>query len=317
MIIKDKISVVIPVYNVAKYLDVCIKSVINQTYKDLEIILVDDGSTDNSGKMCDEYKEKDERIIVIHKQNGGLSSARNEGIKIATGKYLTFIDSDDYITNDMIEELYLSLTNTNSDVSICKITKNENKLDCEINNETLIFNSHDAIKEILLDRLFTTSASAKLYKKELFNNIMYPAGMLYEDYATTYKLFHLSDKISYTSSNKYYYRYNDEGITKSKFTNKQLDYFKVSKEILNFTKDNYCDLVKYVNKRTASYAISFYRFMCMGTKYNKDTSKFIINELKPNLLKYIFSNEKIAKKIYGILMCIMPKLLYNIENIRK
>lgn len=314
---KDTISVIIPVYNVEKYIEECVESIINQTYKNMEIILVDDGSTDNSGKICDEYIEKDERIKVIHKKNGGLSSARNEGIKIANGKYLTFIDSDDYITSDMIEELYLSLTKTNSDISICKTTTKENKLNHETNNDILIFDSHDAIKEILLDRLFTTSATSKLYKKDLFDNIEYPIGMIYEDYATTYKLFHLADKISYIPSYKYYYRYNNEGITKSKFTNKQLDYFKVSKELISFMHENYKDLVPYAQKRNSSYAVSFFRFMCQSNKYEGKTAEFLIREFKSYFLKYILSDEKAVKKFYGIIMCICPKLLYNIENIKR
>ena len=111
-----KISVIVPVYNVEKYLTKCVDSIMNQTYKDLEIILVDDGSTDNSGKICDEYVKKDKRFKVIHKKNGGLSDARNVGIKNSTGEYLSFIDSDDYIDNDMIECLYNACIKNNADI---------------------------------------------------------------------------------------------------------------------------------------------------------------------------------------------------------
>lgn len=114
----EKISIIIPVYNVKKYLNDCIQSVINQTYNNLEIILIDDGSTDGSGDYCDEIAKKDSRIFVYHKTNGGLSEARNVGIKISTGKYITFIDSDDYIENLYIETLYNSLIEYKADIAI-------------------------------------------------------------------------------------------------------------------------------------------------------------------------------------------------------
>ena len=115
----DLISVIIPIYNVEQYLKECLESVINQTYRNLEIILVDDGSKDKSGKICDEYKNKDERIKVVHKENGGLSDARNAGMKIATGKYIQFIDSDDFIDKDMIETLYNLIIENEADISMC------------------------------------------------------------------------------------------------------------------------------------------------------------------------------------------------------
>ena len=113
---KDLITIVVPVYKVEQYLDKCVNSIINQTYKNLEIILVDDGSPDNCGKMCDEYAKNDNRIVVIHKENGGLSDARNAGIEIAKGKYISFIDSDDYVTEDYVEFLYALISNNNVEV---------------------------------------------------------------------------------------------------------------------------------------------------------------------------------------------------------
>lgn len=125
------ISVIIPIYNVEEYLEKCVNSVLNQTYSDLEIILVDDGSTDNSGKICDELKNKDNRIIVIHQENQGLSAARNAGIAKALGEYIAFVDSDDYIMEDMYETLYKNLEKTDADISICKYqyVKKQQKID--------------------------------------------------------------------------------------------------------------------------------------------------------------------------------------------
>ena len=114
------VSIIIPVYNVEKYLAECIESVLKQTYQNIEILLIDDGSPDNSGKICDEYEEKDSRVRVIHKENGGVSSARNVGLEQANGEYITFIDSDDFVSESYIEELYIALENGNSDLAFCK-----------------------------------------------------------------------------------------------------------------------------------------------------------------------------------------------------
>lgn len=126
---KELISIIVPVYNVEQYLDDCLISIINQTYKNLEIILIDDGSTDKSGKICDEYAKKDSRIIVIHKENGGVSSARNAGLRIAKGAYIGFVDPDDWIAEDMYEVLYSNAKKYDADVSVCKykIVKNRRK----------------------------------------------------------------------------------------------------------------------------------------------------------------------------------------------
>lgn len=176
---KELISVIIPVYNVEKYLNKSIESVIKQTYKELEIILVDDGSTDSSGKICDEFAQKDDRIKVIHKKNGGLSDARNAGISEAKGKYLGFIDSDDYIDKNFYEILYNVLKKYNSDISICK--HRETYTDYEENTSKLeikeqVFNTEQALKELLLFGEVNNYAWNKLYKKELFNEINYPVG---------------------------------------------------------------------------------------------------------------------------------------------
>ena len=175
------VTVIIPVYNVEKYINRCLDSVIRQTYKNLEIIIVNDGSTDNSGKMCDEYAKLDNRIIVIHKDNGGLSQARNIGIEKSTGEYICFIDSDDYVELNMIEDLY----------NAC--AKNEvkmvwaNKFRELENGKIFIDKTHE--QECIIDRkqaynnilLHDTTVCDKLFKKELFNNVRFPIGKLYED----------------------------------------------------------------------------------------------------------------------------------------
>ena len=194
---KDLISIIIPVYNVELYLEKCLDSIINQTYKNIEILLVDDGSKDNSGKMCDEYAKKDNRIKVIHKENGGLSSARNCGIKNSNGKYLTFVDSDDIIELDMIESLYHLMNKYDSEIVISNIKnvfdgiiKKEKETD-----EIRVLNNIEVLEEMLYGDAYYISACGKLFKKELFENVEFPLNKVYEDVGTMYKLYDLSNKI--------------------------------------------------------------------------------------------------------------------------
>ncbi|MBR3628728.1 MAG: glycosyltransferase [Elusimicrobia bacterium] len=210
-----KISVIIPVYNVEKYLKECVDSVINQTYKNLEIILVDDGSTDDSGKMCDKYALEDKRIQVIHKENGGLSDARNKGIQKATGEYISFIDSDDTVELDIFEYLYNILKKFNCNLSICAHTiykYNAKKIFFKLKHDEKI-SSHDCIKKMLDNEGINVGAWAKLYKRELFNNIQYPKGHLFEDIPITYKLFIRAGNIASGHLAKYNYKKRKESIT--------------------------------------------------------------------------------------------------------
>ncbi len=159
------ISIIIPVYNVEKYLRKCLDSIINQTYKKLEIILIDDGSTDNSGKICEEYAKKDDRIIVIHKENAGVSSARNRGIELANGKYIGFIDSDDWIEENMYETLYQNLLQFDVDISMCNYSI--------IRNHKKTFHKHDLEDGILIDnkKEFFELLRLNYYKGFLWNKL--------------------------------------------------------------------------------------------------------------------------------------------------
>lgn len=228
---EDLISIIVPIYNVELYLDDCIKTIINQTYKNIEIILVDDGSTDNSAKICDEYEKKDSRIKVIHKENGGLSDARNKGLEEAKGKYICFIDSDDLISYKFIEILYKQCIDNNSEIAICQlqiVKDNENKKinvedtkNINVQNMTgrklSIFIYNGEYKDI------SFSACNKLYRRDLFinNNIKYPYGKYYEDTQTTFKLFYKANNITINNEFLYYYRKREESITTSKVSRKK------------------------------------------------------------------------------------------------
>ncbi len=218
------ISVIVPIYDVEAYLEQCLDSILNQTYKNLEVILVDDGSPDRCGAICDSYAVKDPRVVVIHKENSGVSDARNAGIDIAKGRYLTFVDSDDYLALDCIECLYCNLNAFCADISITShfTTKNYDWTQFFQTPTIEIYDSESAVVETLYARKIKTSAWGKLYRKELFKEIRYPKGKIFEDLYTTNKLFMDAKKIVWTDRIGYYYRIRSGSIMRSAFSMKNL-----------------------------------------------------------------------------------------------
>lgn len=210
-----KISIVVPIYNVENFLPFCLDSIIQQTYKNLEIILVDDGSTDSSLKICNEYASRDKRIQIIHQENHGLSYSRNKGIEIASSEYISFIDADDIIAPDFCEHLLHLLISNDADIAECKFIKiNESDLPnytfpISSDSAFLVLNSIESLNRIHNDNLDICVNSVvvwnKLYKIKLFDDIRYPVGKIHEDEYTTYKLFYKAQKI--ISSNKQLYGY--------------------------------------------------------------------------------------------------------------
>lgn len=225
MSIKNLVSVIVPVFNVEKYLENCVESIVKQSYLNIEVILVDDGSTDCSGAKCDELAEKDTRIKVIHKSNGGLSDARNRAIDEARGEYLYFVDSDDYISLDSIEYLLKKLKDSDSDIAIGGMLTTSKLDENVIKKETytLFLNNKEAVRELFYGSYYTTSASAKLYKASLFNEIRYPYGKLNEDLFTTYKLLNRAEKVVCSDKTVYYYYHRPGSIMNSAFNERKLD----------------------------------------------------------------------------------------------
>ena len=172
-----KISIIIPVYNVEKYLKKCLKSIVKQTYKNLEIILVNSGSTDTSGEICDKYAKKDKRITVIHKENEGVSSARNAGLEVVTGEYITFCDADDFIELDMYEYLTRLLEENNGDIATCagwyEYSKNRSKIFYELEEEFISLNCQEALREVYKKNICSSWLWNKLFKKEVFRNVCF------------------------------------------------------------------------------------------------------------------------------------------------
>ena len=319
---KKKVTVVIPIYNVEKYLDKCLNSVINQNYKNLEIICVNDGSLDDSEKIVLRYKLKDKRIIYIKKENGGLSSARNVGIENAKGNYICFVDSDDWIDCNYVSKLVENIEKNDCDISICNIkhvyeSGEEKKVSFGIVDNDIV-NNYEALKELFVGNILQNHAVNKLYKIELFrsNNISFPIGRIYEDVFTTYKLFLASKKICLFNDYLYYYLQEREGsILTKKFNEKKLDLLDAIDEI-----NNNQDLVKY---KLGKYIQIFYikqvisLFYHIFPFYNSKTKKYFNNIFKKirehsshNCLKGFLFNNKLSffDKIKFSVLEIFPNL---------
>ena len=221
--LKGKISVIVPVYKVEIYLDKCVKSLVEQTYSNLEIILVDDGSPDRCPQICDRWKEKDNRIIVIHKKNGGLSDARNAGLEIASGDYIAFVDSDDWIDISMYEVMLRCIENEKADICACGIKACYKKSKINVPIKEIVGKSEDILTLIYEDTLYPVAAWNKLYKKECWNNFRFPVGKICEDAFTTYKLVDKADKIVQINTPLYNYRIRENSIMTSSFDAKKMD----------------------------------------------------------------------------------------------
>lgn len=222
----EKISVIVPVYKVEPYLRKCLDSIINQTYRNLEIILVDDGSPDNCGRICDEYAERDNRIQVIHQMNEGLSSARNAGLEQSNGTYIGFVDSDDWIDPNFFECLFRCLSTAETDIAQCMISVEKNNHSQQIGYDQKIrMNREEALKELLIEKRTTNNVWNKLFHRKLFENLRFPKGRVYEDIAVIYQLFDKSNGLAVCTNTQYHYILRNEGIVSASRLENRMDYW--------------------------------------------------------------------------------------------
>lgn len=239
------ISVIVPIYNVEKYLARCVDSIVNQTYKNLEIILVDDGSPDRCPQMCDDYAEKDSRIKVVHKKNGGLSDARNAGMAVATGKYISFIDSDDYVSDDFFECLLDVMNKENSDIAECSVVKfyEDNRFD-EFSDDLSVktYDTQDAMSALIAENPFHQHVWNKLYKTELVKDIPYAVGKLNEDEFWTYRVFGRANKVARLNKTMYYYFQRSSSIMGVGYNIRRLDALEGKANRQKYIENNFPDL---------------------------------------------------------------------------
>lgn len=236
-----KISIIVPIYNMEQYLERCLLSLIHQDYQNLEIILINDGSTDNSINICNKYKKIDNRIIVINKAHSGLSDTRNIGIKKATGDYIGFVDSDDYIDKDMFKNLIEGAEKYKCEISMCDLVETYNPNEKAKRNPLnyIKMNKKQALEQLLYDKNIGNYVIDKLFSKTLFDNISFPIGKLYEDISTTYKLFIKANNIIYIPTTMYYYYQRSDSIVNNITRESILDYINAVFERYYDLKNNY------------------------------------------------------------------------------
>lgn len=283
--VQPLISVIVPCYNVEEYLPKCVESILSQTYKNLEIILVDDGSPDNCGKICDEYAAKDGRIKVIHKANGGLSDARNVALDIMTGEYVTFIDSDDYVALDYVESMYKQAQESGAEIVVTNWTIFYEGKEPTTNNKfkikKKIFTQEEALVTMFYQKDFDTAACSKLYKSTLFEVHRFPKGLISEDLATVYLLMRNCKKIAWNNYPCYYYMLRTTSIEGVGFT--PLKYESYIKIINQFERDK-VHTSKKVSKAINCRIVSLLFHLLLGMPAEGEEGKIYI--IKSLLHKY-------------------------------
>jgi glycosyltransferase involved in cell wall biosynthesis len=270
----DLISVVVPVYNVAIYLERCVNSLIAQTYKPLEIILIDDGATDNSGEICDSFEKKYPDIIkVIHQENRGLSGARNTGLAYAHGKYITFVDSDDWLASDMVETMYNNLKNTGAQISgigLYQSYEDGRLIRNSSRKEISVMSKKEALGKFLFNDNLTVCVWGKLYLTSLWDNVKCPEGKLFEDQYTTYKLIDQADIIVFDPTPKYYYFKRQGSIGHSAFTDKTYELYWGVQEQYEYITKKYPELFSEMAVAKITWEIVFINMMLCAEKNDEE-----------------------------------------------
>lgn len=290
------ITIVVPVYNVEKYLSRCVDSILDQTYTDFELLLVDDGSPDNCGEICDEYAKKDDRIFVVHQNNGGLSAARNTGIdwfyKQNRSDYITFVDSDDWLHPDYLKILMNGVTE--KDLKICAC--NYKRVTTELPHQNYDENGYEVTspEDFLVNHSWQYNyAWGKLYHKSVFEDVRYPVGKNFEDTFTTYKVLHKCEKFAYIDLQLYYYLRNEQGISRSPWKPSELVIFDAMQEQMQFYKEK--NLQKAFDKEFQLF-VHHHAYQIVRIKENKEDlkkNKATLKEIKKALRKYLKENKAI------------------------
>lgn len=279
----DKISIIVPVYNIEEYIEKCVKSIMKQTYKNIEIILVDDGSKDNAGNICDELAKKDERIQVVHKANGGLSSARNAGMKHATGDYICFVDGDDCIREDYCEVLYNALIETKSEISAvaykeiknskARIYNSAARAKKEFDDKCTVYNGDEIIVQFLHWKNFRIAWN-KLYRADILKNQWFKEGATFEDMYFNYKVLSNVNRVAYVNSPCYYYIRRDGSISTT-YSEKNLnDFAEAILDVYKEAKEKFPQLNRHIYYALLQWVTSLsLKYVTTNQKYPKVIKK--------------------------------------------
>lgn len=314
-----KISVIVPIYNVEKYLEKCIVSIVNQTYKNLEIILVDDESPDNCPEICDKWAEKDSRIKVIHKKNGGLSDARNAGLEVATGDLIGFVDSDDWISVYMYEMLKNALDSTGADVAECNsimvyegdVTEDKKNSDCNVKSYTAV----QSLKLLATEKKFRHTAWNKLYRRSVIGDIRFEVGKIHEDVFWTYQIFGRSKNVTKVEDNLYYYLQRQNSIMGTAFSLKNLSGLEAKKRFYDYVSINFPEISARVGFSLYFTGIYF------GQRALMTKDKELISEAFNDILKLIkpvkikLSDIKPQNRVWYLISKVSLRLCCKLRNL--
>lgn len=270
---KPLVSIIVPCYNVEKYLPKCIDSILNQTYRNLEVWLVDDGSPDRCGKICDEYAKKDARIKVIHKKNGGLADARNVALDVMSGEYVVCVDSDDYVSPTHIEGLYHLIEAYNAEISVntsCPFDEGQVPNPSAKSTKVWVLDGLQATEMMFYQEHFDTTAWGKMYKASLFEGIRYPKGLLFEDLPTTYKLLLKTKKVVFNNEQSYFYLIRSNSIEGAAFSPKKLDSALELMTMMDMGKNKLQPIIKSYNCRIVSFIFHLMLQMPDGYEHRKN-----------------------------------------------
>ena len=287
------VSIIVPVYNTEKFVDKCLNSISNQIYKNLEIIIVNDGSTDNSLSICEKHKNIDSRILILNQKNQGLSAARNTALKIASGEFISFIDSDDFIEPDFISTNLNTIIKNNSSLSICcfyNLFDTSDKATPEYffkkKEKIKIFNRRAALKYLANGRIQSYVCN-KVFKKELFDNIEFQSGKYYEDVFLMHKIFYKTRNVSFINKPLYYYYQRQESITHQFTQSKINDFFEALFSRQQFFKDN---------KQNKLYAYNLFNIKSISTNLEVGLKQIDFSNIK-NELSQFTKNAPLLSKI--------------------
>lgn len=315
------ISVIVPIYKVEQYLDRCIESLVNQTYKNLEIVLVDDGSPDHCPKMCDEWAEKDSRIKVIHKANGGLSDARNAGMKIAAGEYISFVDSDDWTHKDFYKVLMQVMSEQDADIVSCGIKRVYSEQDdCNIAEYSIeVFDRTQAMEAVLEEKI-PVPVWCKLYKSEVIKNELFDVGKYHEDVFWTYRAYGHASSSAIINADMYYYFQRATGIMGERFSEKRLDALEAMELLCRYIEKNFPELSELALNKYMGLCMYLYQTVIRekNIKDKKALTEAILKKVKRESDRYKASAKlNIKDRFWLKLFCNFPNTACKIRNLFK
>ena len=306
------VSVVIPVYNSERYLSECLDSVVSQSYVDISIIVIDDGSSDSSGDICDRYASSDPRIRVIHTKNLGVSTARNTGIAESNSNYLCFIDSDDYVTPDYVEYMLKLITDEQADISVCQRASIKQRF----KENKILTDNQTCMRSLIESGDIDTVVWGKLYKRSLFDGVLFPAGKRYEDEFTTYKLIAKTNRLVIGCDSKYYYRKNENSFMNQPYSDKDFEWIEAMLEQKAFISQNYPDLVSSANARIIYAVNKCTEKISAAGVFPKDRIEVFQDLYRAYESDFIKGKSSFAAKLFSVAATINLKAAMKLLNAR-